>query len=58
LELKYKSAIWSDVMNIKKLTKTIDYCKLRDERIIEARFNINREKLIILVLYTPAEGRK
>ena len=43
---------------IKKLTKTIDYCKFWDDKIIEARFKINRGKLIILSLYAPAEGRK
>jgi len=59
MELKYKTAVCSDVMNIKKsLTKTTDYCKFWDNRIIEARFEINRGHLIILGLYALAEGRK
>jgi hypothetical protein len=40
------------------LTKTIDYCKFWDDKIIVARFKINRGNLIILGLYDPTEGRK
>jgi hypothetical protein len=41
----------------KTLTKTTQYCKFWNDRIIEARFEIKRGHLTIISLYTLEEGR-
>jgi exonuclease III len=42
----------------KSIAKTIDYYKYWNDKIIEARFRINRGYLTILGLYAPEEGRQ